>query len=194
MTRPHPTSVLLAVSLIAAIPVVSACSGSDGSGPVSARASGLPPWQGTDRDLFGDEIDSAALGFIPPKNPRKDQALWARSTAANVVGRVRVQTVTVDTRGGDATYHLGIRFADPVLAGANDPDRDFEVTIEPRDPAYGLVKALDTGLQGKTFVGFVKRFAGADDEVEVHFYLAPDSAEVASVVQEAVAVREVSNR
>ncbi len=178
---------------VAASPLVGGCGATEGPGPVSARASGLPPWQGTPKDLFGDEIDSAALGFIPPKNPRKDQSLWARSTASEVVGRVRVQTVTVDSRGGDATYHLGIRFAEPVLAGSI-PDREFELTIEPRDPAYGLVKALDTGLQGKTFVGFVKRFASPEDEVEVHFYLAPDSAEVASVVQEAVAVREVSNR
>jgi hypothetical protein len=56
------------------------------------------------------------------------------------------------------------------------------------------VRALDTGLQGRTFVGFVKRFAGTDDEVDVHFYLAPDSADVAAVVQEAVAIQEVSKK
>jgi hypothetical protein len=168
------------------------CSGAEGSAPTSAHAAGFPPWQATDKDLFDDEIDPAALGFVPPKNPRKDQTLWARSQAAEVVGRVRVQTITVDSRGGDATYHLGLQFAEPPLASKNVAERTFEVTIEPRDPAYGLVKALDTGFQGKTFVGFVKRFAGADDEVEVHFYLGPDSAELASVVQEAVAVQEVS--
>jgi hypothetical protein len=191
---PSKLSIGLLVLTAAVGPFAGGCGAAEGEGPVSARASGFPPWQGNDKDLFGDEIDSAALGFIPPKNPRKDQTLWARSTASDVVGRVKVQTVTVDTRGGDATYHLGIRFAEPVLAGSKVPDREFELTIQPRDPAYGLVKALDTGLQGKTFVGFVKRFASAEDEVEVHFYLAPDSAEVAAVVQEAVAVREVSNR
>jgi len=170
-----------------------ACSADEAPGPVSARASGLPSWQGNDKDLFDDEIDPAALGFTAAKNPRKDQALWARAQSSDVAGKVRVQTITVDSRGGDATYHLGLQFAEPALATKPGVvDRVFDVTIEPRDPAYGLVKALDTGIQGKTFVGFVKRFASADDEVEVHFFLAPDSAEVAAVVQEAVAVQEVS--
>lgn len=160
----------------------------------SARASGLPAWQGTFKELFADEVDPSAMGIIPAKNPRKDKILWVRAQASEVVGRVRVQTVTVDSRGGDSTYHLVLRFAEPPLSAPKLTDRDFEVTIDPSDPAYGLVKALDTSLQNKTFVGFVKRFAGVDDEVEVHFYLAPDSAEVAAAVQEAVAVSEVSKQ
>jgi hypothetical protein len=157
-----------------------------------AKTLGLPAWQGTDKDLFGDEIDPAALGILPPKPPRKDQALWARAQQADIVGRVRVQTVTVDSRAGQATYHLGLQFANPTLAETKLEDRTFEVTVDIRDPAYGLVKAQDTGLQGRTFVGFVKRFAGADDEIENHFFLAADSADVAAVVQEAVAVKEVN--
>lgn len=177
--------------------VVAALSGGLGacsSGEVqvqSAKTLGLPQWVGTQRDLFGDEIDPASLGFLPPKPPRKDQMLWARSQQAEIVGRVRVKTVTVDSRGGQGTYHLGLQFANPLLGETKLEEREFEVTVEPRSPAYGLVKAQDTGLQGKTFVGFLHRFAGADDEVEVHFYLAADSADVAAVVQEAIAVKEV---
>ncbi len=175
--------------------VAGGCAGADvAEGPVSAKSLGLPNWVGNSKDLFDDQIDPASLGLVPPKTARKDQTLWARSQEAEIVGRVRVQTVTVDSRGGDATYHLGLRFADQLLAPTNLEARDFEVTIEPRDPSYGLVKALDTGLQGRTFVGFVKRFAGVDDQVDVHFYLAPDSAEVAAAVQEAVAIKEVTKK
>lgn len=164
----------------------------DGPGPQSAKTLGLAPWTGPQRDLFGDEIDPSSLGIVPPKPARKDPTLWARSQQADIVGRVKVQTVTVDSRGGDGTYHLGLRFANPLLAPSKLEERDFEVTVDLTDPSYGLVKAQDTGLQGRTFVGFLKRFGGGDDEVAVHFYLAPDSADVAAVVQEAVAVQEVT--
>lgn len=169
------------------------CPSSNGGDAESAKTLGLPAWQGTDRDLFGDEIDPSALGILPPKPPRKDQTLWARAQQADIVGRVRVQTVTVDSRGGDqSTYHLGLQFASPLLVSSKLEQRTFEVTVDVRDPAYGLVKAQDTGLQGRTFVAFVKRFSGADDQIDNHFYLAADSADVAAVVQEAVAVKEVS--
>lgn len=166
----------------------------DGPGPQSAKNLGLPPWTGPARDMFADEIDPSAMGILPAKPAHKDQALWARAQQADIVGRVRVQTVTVDSRGGDGTYHLVLRFANPLLAASRLEERDFEVTVDATDPSYGLVKAQDTGLQGKTFVGFLKRFGAADDEVHVHFYLAADSADVAAVVQEAVAVQEVTNK
>jgi len=164
------------------------CGGS-GAGAALSGAS-FPVWQGGDRELFGDQIETAAIGLGGGLNPRSDKALWARSTAAELVGRARVQTVTVDTRAGKVHYHLGLRFAEPLLAPSELTERDFELTVEPTDPAYGLVKSLDTALQGRTFVGFLKRFRGADDEIDLHFHLAADSAEVAKVVQEAVALKE----
>jgi hypothetical protein len=174
--------------------LAAACAGADDGAPVSAKALGLSNWVGTDKELFDDQIDPAALGFMPGKAARRDETLWARAQASEITGRVRIQTVTVDSRGGDARYHLGLRFANQLLAPTSLEDRDFEVTIDTRDPAYGVAKALDTGLQGRTFVGFLKRFAGADDQVEVHFFLAADSAEVAAAVQEAVAIKEVRKR
>jgi hypothetical protein len=181
--------VLAATALLAG----ASCAGTDLPAG-EAKKLGLPQWKGTDKDLFGDELDPAALGILPPSPPKKDQVLRARSQQAEMVGRVRVQTVTVDTRGGQGSYHLGLRFASPLLAPTELEDRDFEVSVEAGDPAYGLVKAQDTGLQGRTFVGFIKRFAGVDDEIEIHFFLAPDSAEVAAVVQEAVALKEVKTK
>lgn len=177
----------LAASLLAA----AGCAGTTTEAD-TAKGLGLPPWTGMDKDLFADEIDPAAMGMVASKSPRKDQTLWARAQQAEIVGRVRVQTVTVDTGVGDSTYHLGLQFANPLLADTKLEERVFEVTIEIGDPAYGLVKTQDTALQGRTFVGFIKRFATPDDEIDNHFYLAADSAEVAAVVQEAVAVKEVT--
>lgn len=187
---PSPTvyALLVAGALSLALPSLG-CSGSGaGAGPSGAS---FPAWQGGDRELFADQIETAAIGLGGGLNPRSDKALWARSTAADLVGRARVQTVTVDSRAGKVHYHLGLRFAEPLLAPSEIAKRDFEVTVEPTDPAYGLVKSLDTSLQGRTFVGFLKRFRGADDEIDLHFHLAADSAEVAKVVQEAVALKEL---
>ncbi len=173
----------------------SGCAGADTGEPQSARSLGLPNWAGQDKELFDDQIDPAALGMVASSNStRRDEALWARAQSAEIVGRVRVQTVTVDTKAGEQKYHLGLQFANELLGPTKLEERVFEVTIEPRDPAYGIAKALDTGLHGRTFVGFLKRFAGADDQVEVHFFLAPDSAEVGKAVQEAVAIKEVRRR
>ena len=160
----------------------------------------LPRWQGQLKDLYPNEIDPVALGFgavdtskAASQKWRGDRVLWARSTSADIVGRARVQTVTVDTRAGTETYRLGIQFASPTLATPRLGDyTPIELTVSPSDSAYGMVKALDTRMQGKTFVAFVKRFAGPDDQIEVHFYLSPDSNDVAKAVQEAVAVEEVS--
>ncbi|MBL9020948.1 MAG: cobalamin ABC transporter substrate-binding protein [Myxococcales bacterium] len=195
--RAAALSVVLFLGSLAAagsLAAVGGCAGADSPEPQSAKTLGLPNWVGTDKELFDDQIDPSALGLMPSQLGRRDETLWARAQQAEIIGRVRVQTVTVDSRGGDSTYHLGLRFANELLGPTDLEDRDFEVTIEPRDPAYGIAKALDTGLHGRTFVGFLKRFAGADDQVEVHFFLAPDSAEIAKAVQEAVAIKEVRKR
>lgn len=179
---------------IAATPALGGCAATTPDADTAAKLN-LPRWDGQLRELFPNEIDPAALGLGAAKAvSRTDRTLWARATTSDVVGRARVQTVTVDTRIGVDTYRIGIEFATPTLATPKTTESTFELTIAPSDPAYGMVKALDNRLQGKTFVAFVKRFAGADDEIEVHFYLSPDSADVAKVIQEAVAVQEVSHQ
>ena len=183
---------VVASCLFAAVPSIGCASTPDAE---SARKLNLPKWDGSMRDLFPNEIDPAALGLgAPKKASRTDRTLWARATTADVVGRARVQTVTVGSRGGVETYQIGIQFASPTLATPKTDLTTFELTIGPSDSAYGMVKALDSRMQGKIFVAFVKRFVGADDEIVVHFYLSPDSADVASVIQEAVAVQEVSHQ
>ena len=183
---------VVSVAALAAIGTLGAGCASPGPGlATTASALGLPAWEGNDRELFGDEIDPSAVGFVPPKDPKKDPKLAARALRAELVGKVRVQTFTVETRGGDAHYVLSIRFADPPIVATALAEREFEVSIEPRDGAYGLMKTLDSGIKGRSFIGLVKQFRTVDDEVEVHFYLAPDTEDVVGAIQEAIAVKEV---
>jgi hypothetical protein len=165
------------------------CAGADGA-VSSANSLGLPPWQGDDRRLFGDELDPASLGLMASGSPRKDQALWLRAQKAELVARVQIRTFTVEsTRGG--TYRLGLLVVQPLAESALQ-DPKIDVSVDPGDPAYGLVKAQDRLIKERPYIGFFKRFAGADDEIVFHFYLTADSAEVAQVVQEALALKEVN--
>ncbi len=111
-----------------------------------------------------------------------------------MTARVRVQTVTVDSNGEQKTYHLGIEVGVPPLTAAKVPDKSFELSIKPTSLAFGIAKAFDARLRGSTFIGFIGRFQGEDGEVEVHFHLAPDTAEVASAVKEAVALQELNGQ
>lgn len=153
----------------------------------------LAPWEARGQELFDDNIDASALGLsMDGASPRSDPFLRERAQTADVVGRVRVQTVTVDKIGEDLSFHLVIQALPPLLATPRLPDTSFELNIKPQSRGYALAKAFDSRLRGLTFVGFVQRFAGPDGDPEVHFHLSPDTAEVAAAVKEAVALAELS--
>lgn len=159
----------------------------------TAVASNLPRWEARARQIFDDNIDPAAVGLsMDGPSPRADAFLRERAQTADVVARVRVQTVTVDSVGDQKTYHLGIQVGVPTLAEAKVPDRTFELSIKPSSGAFGIARAFDARLRGQTFVGFIKRFSSEDGEVEVHWHLSPDTAEVVAAIKEAVALRELS--
>jgi hypothetical protein len=170
--------------------------------PQTASQLNLPKWEGDMRLLYPNEIDPAAFGLTGAKPAtRGDRVLWARATTSDIVGRARIRTVNLASRAGVDVYQLGIEFANPPLAAPRITETRFELSVAPTDEAYGMLKTHDmtladgrNALTDKTFVACVKRFAGADDQIEVHFYLYPDSADVAKVIQEAVAVEEVQRQ
>ncbi len=73
-------------------------------------------------------------------------------------------------------------------------DRTFELSIKPTSGAFGIARSFDARLRGQTFVGFIKRYGADDGEVQVHWHLAPDTAEVVAAIKEAVALQEVSGK
>lgn len=171
--------------------------GATGCEPVkpgqTAVSVNLPHWEGRARQAFDDNIDPAAVGLsMDGPSPRADAFLRERAQTADVVARVRVQTVTVDSRGDQNTYHLGIQVGIPTLTDAKVQDRTFELNIKPSSGAFGIARAFDSRLRGQTFVGFIKRFGSEDGEIEVHWHLSPDTAEVVAAIKEAVALREMS--
>lgn len=158
---------------------------------------GLPYWSERDQYLFDDNIEPAAVGYaLDVPSPKNDRFLRERALTADLVAKLRVQTVTADSIGDDTTYHLGVRVVLPTLAPSPKiKDETLELVIRSQSPAFGIARALDQRLQGTTFIGFVHRFASADGtEVDLHWHLAPDSAEVLEAVKEAVALADAAGR
>lgn len=188
--------VLLAVALAAGAGAAG-CGGPGQQQPAqdgSASGERLPAWDPQAQEVFDDNIDPAAVGLtLEGPSPRSDRFLRERAQTAEVVARVRVSTVTVDSIGDQSTYHLGIQVGYPPLATPKVADRTFELVIRPHSPAHGIARAFDSRLRGLTFIGFIRRFAG-DGEPEIHWHLSPDTAEVAAAVREAVALGELSAR
>lgn len=193
---PMPSRSLAACALLLGASLALGAAGCDPSQPAHAAAGsaeGLPRWDARARMVFDDNIDPAAVGLsMEGPSPRSDPFLRERAQTADVVARVRVQTVTVDSIGEESTYHLGIQVGVPTLTAAKVPDRSFELSIKPTSGAFGIAKAFDNRLRGQTFVAFVRRYATDDGDVEVHWHLSADTAEVAAAVKEAVALREIS--
>ena len=164
-------------------------------GAKAPEGASLPRWEGHSRELFDDNIDPAAVGLsMEGVAPRSDPFLRERAQTAAVTARVRVQTVTVDSIGDQKTYHLGVQVGFPTLTPPRVPDKSFELSIKSTSSAFGIAKSFDSRLRGSTFIGFIGRFQAEDGEVEVHFHLAPDTADVAAAVKESVALQEFGNQ
>lgn len=162
----------------------------------SARSAADRPlgrWEGHEVEVFDDNIDAAALGLsLDGTGARGDPLLRERAQMSDFVGRVRVQTVTVDKVSDSVSFHLVIQATAPPLATPRVADTSFELRIRPSSAAYGLAKSFDSRLRGLAFIAFVRRYASADGEPELHFHLSGDSPEVAAAVKEAVALSELS--
>jgi hypothetical protein len=186
-------TVLALVALGAFAPGLGGCE--EGPPAKSAASPGLPRWEGPSRAVFDDAIDPAAVGLsLDGPSPRSDGHLRERAQTADVVARIKVQTVTVDTAGEQQTYHLGIQVGYPTLTEAKVPDRTFELNIKSTNASFGIARSFDARLQGRTFVGFIKRYGTDDGDVAVHWHLAPDTAGVVEAVKEAVALGEATGK
>lgn len=163
------------------------------SQPAAGPTTGLATWEGHAREVFDDNIDPAAVGLsLEGPSPRNDPHLRERAQTSNVVARIRVQTVTVNSVGDQQTYHLGVQVGVPTLVATKVPDRTFELSIKPQSPAFGIARSFDSRLRGQTFVGFIKRYSTGDGDTVVHWHLAPDTAEVVAAIKESVMLREIT--
>jgi hypothetical protein len=143
----------------------------------------LPSYAGHATELFDDAIEPRAVGIDleQASDPRTDALLRERAQVGDAAMRVRIGTLTEKQEGSETRYQLGMRILE-VLAGSYPPADDFSVTIDATSPSVGILRNLQDGLVGKTFIAFVRAFVRPDGDHELHFHLAPDTKpEVAAV-------------
>ncbi len=170
--------------------VMAACGGtnSDANVPVGS----FPRWEGEQRSLFDDQIDPTAVGLaMDGRSAASDPLLRRRAQSAEIVARMRVQTVTRDTVGARTSYTLILQVGMPPLLPLKFQAQTVELLITPATGAFGIVESLEASLRGRTFTGFVRRFAGVEAP-ELHWHLAADNAEVAQIVQEFAVMEELA--
>jgi hypothetical protein len=154
----------------------------------------LPVYAGNATQLFDDRIDPTAVGLADvTENPRTDPMLRARTQNAEIAGRTRVSTVTVDSVAGKPVYRLRFTFVEPPVVARGFSGNQIEIAVREDSPAFGIVKWLDTKLIGLSFIGFFHRFAGAY-EPEIRFHLSPDDARVMAAVRDSSALSELIRR
>jgi hypothetical protein len=162
--------------------------------PVAPRlpTKGLAVWEGVYRDLFDDGIDPVALGFsLDGASPATDPLLAPRTSGAELVARMRVQTVSRDANGERTRYFLGVQVGQPPLTQGTLQDLTLDLAIAEGTAAFQLVSASENSLRGRTFIGFVRRFV-SDDGATVRWHMTADTAEVAHAVQVAAALNNLS--
>ena len=172
--------------------LVSGCGAAGVQGDTNTPS--LPAWGGRDQVLFDDVLDPAALGLgADVSNAQKDPLLKERARSSELVSKVRVSTVTVESLAEVRTYRLVLQVVPPPFGAPGLEQTAFELVIGPAAPSYGVAKAFDMRLRGASFIGFLRRFAGDGDEPSrLHWHLSPDTAEVAAAVTDALALAELS--
>ncbi|HEY4118844.1 MAG TPA: cobalamin ABC transporter substrate-binding protein, partial [Byssovorax sp.] len=149
----------------------------------ASTASTLPRWEQHDREVYDDNIDPAAVGLsLEGPSAYADKFLRERAQTAEVVGYMRVDTVTVESVGDAKRFRLGVRVATPTLGKSKVEERDFELEVSAGNPLLGA--GFEQRVRGKKFIGFIHRYADDMGESTVHFHLSADTPEVARAVQE----------
>src|SRR5688500_855140 len=136
------------------------CSSTPAARGLVDATSGMPLWVGHAQKVFDDDIDPNALGLsMDGRSPRSDPFLRERAQTAEIVARVKVQTVTADSVGDSTTFHITMLVGVPQLAKPKIDDLQIEVLIRPSSNSYSIAKQFDASLRGRTFIGFFHRFA-----------------------------------
>lgn len=146
----------------------------------------LVPYDAFLAGIFDDVIEPGAVGPMISSSTRNRPLLAERTRTAHSVTRVRVQTVTSDQVDGAPVYHVSLVAIGEPLAKSALPENRAELVIAKLTPAFGIVKAFDAQLVGRSFVGFFRWFSPMSeaDEPQLHWHLSPDDPDLIAALRE----------
>lgn len=182
--------VALVLGLTASVP---ACAGGTPDAQNPDRP--LPTYDSHSAELFDDAIEPTAMGYPSDTSvgrPMGDTRLRERSQVGDAVVRAKVTTVTSKAEDRGRSWQMGLRTTEH-LAGSGPLPKDFLLSVDPTDPAAGILRGFEARLIGSSFVAFVREFrrAGAPGDSDLHFHLAADSPEEIQAVKAALVSDEV---
>jgi hypothetical protein len=146
--------------------------------------------------LFDDGLDPRVIGVgfdSPNVSPRGDAALFERSQIGDLVIRGRIDSVTLKGSGPTALIELGIRVTES-LGRPNPQGEPIHVAlrIERSSRSYGMARALEHRLSGRTMIAFIRTYSNEAGEPALHFHIVPDEPAVAGAVREALSLDRVA--
>ena len=175
--------------LFVAAAVAVAMLGNVACGASARKARPLAPYEKEQTQLFDDTIDAAAVGldinqtFDPSADPNFDN----RVRQSDAIMRARV--LTVSSRGdiSKPTFQLTLQTQGDPFTERRTVKSPFQLRIDSTSPSAGIVKHLESGLIGKTFIVLVREFVRADGDTELHFHISPDTKLMTKALQDSFA-------
>ena len=153
----------------------------------------LLAWEGEVMSLFDDGIDLAALGYtLDGQRAADDPALPRQTRHAELVTRVTVATLSRDGNGEHSSYVLTVRVDPNAFVSRSYAVESLEFTIPDSSPTYELIDSNENSVRGRSFIAFLRRFAGIDGPV-VHWHLRADAEDVAKAVVVAAATEALND-
>lgn len=146
----------------------------------------ISAWTGEEAQLFEDGIDRGAIPLgneEPARDEGNEEKIPARAEAADGVLVVKVVGFGAEPFGEQTRFRVEVVADGPPLVGRGI-EGTLPLSVEPRAPSYGTIRASDARLIGRKLVLFYKRYA-ADDGGEpiTHFHLAPVTVPILEAIQ-----------
>jgi hypothetical protein len=166
-----------------------------GCAGAQAASRARPSYGEREHALFDDSIEPAAVGLDLDRSytPSGDPLFASRVREADGVVRAKVVSVSARTSEHRGMYTLTLMPLEEQALGPFPPSGAFTVAVDESSPSVGIVKHLEGGLVGKTFVVFTKEFQRADGDHELHAHLAPDTKATVRAITDIRAKEELKH-
>jgi hypothetical protein len=141
-------------------------------------------------EAFPDHIDRGSLDTGSAPIVSLDPMLRSRTQGADFIFRARVTAYRAERGLDGVNYHLSVVPVGPPVSG-NAPDAgSFDLVVRSSNPFSAVVAGAGNNLVNRTFLAYLKRFAG-DRGPELHWYMSGESAELVASIRKTHLLMEV---